>query len=225
MPLQLPAKGKLLPPVDGLIFDDGAHRYRFRGDWLPFSVTGIVSNLSDKAREQIERTREGPDGWEVRGTSIHAILEQHLLGLANDGLTGVMFEERWTKWAEPLLDHWLFRDCTVIAVEYRLCDPIKRVGGSFDFLVRTAQGNTVLGDLKTVSSAAALKSRKPAGAQLGAYCSMLCHWWPTLTIHKCVTLVSAPGECEVKTQAAADCMAEWQEAWERHQMAEQLRGF
>ncbi len=225
MPLLLPAKGQLLPPIDGLSMAKGAHRYCFRGDWLPFSVTGIVSELSEAARKQIERTKDGPDGWEVRGTSIHAILEQHLRGIANDGLTGVVIDERWAKWAEPLLDHWLWRDCTVLAVEMQLCDPVKRVGGSFDFLVRTAQGNTVLGDLKTVSSGAALKSRKPATAQLGAYVSMLATWWPTITIDKCVTLVSAPGECEVKTQEPAACVAAWQEAWERHQAEEQLRGF
>lgn len=225
MPLCLPTKGQLLTPIDGLRMDATAHRYCFRGDWLPFSVTGIVSDLSPAARKQIERTKDGPDGWEIRGASIHAILEQQLLGIASGGLTGVMFEERWAKWAEPLLDHWLFRDCRVLAAEYQLCDPLKRVGGCVDFIVRTAQGQTILGDLKTVSSAAALKSRKPATAQLGAYASMLCHWWPALTIDKCVTLVAAPGECELKVQDTAPCMAAWQEAWERHQAEEKLRGF
>ena len=225
MPLLHPPKGQLLPPIDGLTMAEGAHRYCLRGDWLPFSVTGIVSQLSEAARKQIERTKDGPDGWEVRGTSVHAILEQHLRGIANGGMTGVVIDERWTKWAEPLLDHWLFRDCTVLAAEYQLCDPLKRVGGCVDFIVRTAQGNTVLGDLKTVSSGAALKSRKPAGAQLGAYVSMLATWWPTITIDKCVTLVAAPGECEVKTQEPAACIAAWQEAWEKHQAEEQLRGF
>lgn len=225
MPLRQPIKGQLLPPIDGLTMAEGAHRYCFRGDWLPFSVTGIVSELSPAARKQIERTKDGPDGWEVRGTSIHAILEQHLRGIANSGMTGVVIDEQWAKWAEPLLDHWLWRDCTVLAVEMQLCDPIKRVGGSFDFLVRTAQGNTVLGDLKTVSSGAALKSRKPATAQLGAYTHMMATWWPTIRIDRCVTLVSAPGECEVKVSDPADCVEAWLEAWERHQIAELLRGF
>ena len=74
MSLVLPAKGQLLPPIDGLTMAAGAHRYCFRGDWLPFSVTGIVSDLRPAARKQIERTKDGPDGWELRGTSIHAIL-------------------------------------------------------------------------------------------------------------------------------------------------------
>lgn len=223
--LQLPDAGHLLPPVEGLMFDDRAHRYCFRGDWLPFSVTGVISDLSDAARKQIERTKDGPDGWELRGTTVHGILERHLRGIAAEGLTGVIYEDRWSEWAEPLLDHWLFRDCTVLAIEMALCDPRKRVGGSFDFLVRTAEGQTILGDLKTVSSAAALKARKPATAQLGAYMSMLCCWWPTITIDRCATLVSAPGECELKVQEPACCIAAWQEAWEKHQAEEMLRGF
>jgi hypothetical protein len=222
--LRLPAIG-LLPSIEGLWMEPGAHRYCFRGDWLPFSVTGIVSDLSPKAREQIERTKEGPDGWAIRGSSIHKILERYLLGIASDGLQGVIYDDRWAPWAEPLLDHWLFRDCTVLAVEMALCDPLKRVGGSFDFLVRTAEGQTILGDLKTVTTAAALKSRKPATAQLGAYASMVCWWWPTITIDRCATLVAAPGECELKVQDPAECMAAWQEAWEKHQAAELLRGF
>ena len=216
---------ELLPPIEGLVFDDRAHRYCFRGDWLPFSVTGVISDLSEAARKQIERTKEGPDGWELRGNTVHGILEQHLMGIASGGLQGVIYDDRWSQWAEPLLDHWLFRDCTVLAVEMALCDPLKRVGGSFDFLVCTAEGQTILGDLKTVTTAAALKSRKPATAQLGAYASMLAHWWPTITIDRCATLVAAPGECELKVQEPGDCMAAWQEAWEKHQAAELLRGF
>ena len=147
---------ELLAPIEVLVANEEAHRYCFRGDWLPFSVTGVISDLSEAARKQIARTKEGPDGWELRGNTVHGILEQHLRGIASGGLHGVIYDDRWGPWAEPLLDHWLFRDCQVLAVEYALCDPVKRVGGCVDFLVRTDQGQTILGDLKTVSSAAAL---------------------------------------------------------------------
>jgi hypothetical protein len=223
--LQPPVAGQLLPTIEGLLLEPKTHRYCLRGDWLPFSVTGIVSGLSAKAREQIERTKDGPDGWAIRGSSIHEILERYLLGIASDGLQGVIYDDRWSQWAEPLLDHWLFRDCTVLAVEMALCDPLKRVGGSFDFFVRTAEGQTILGDLKTVTTAAALKSRKSATAQLGAYASMLAHWWPTMTIDRCATLVAAPGECELKVEDTGKCISAWQEAWQKHQAEEMLRGF
>jgi hypothetical protein len=54
---------------------------------------------------------------------------------------------------------------------------------------------------------------------------MMCWWWPTITIDRCATLVAAPGECELKVQEPACCIAAWHEAWERHQTAEMLRGF
>jgi hypothetical protein len=38
-------------------------------------------------------------------------------------------------------------------------------------------------------------------------------------------LVAAPGECELKVEDTGKCMAAWQEAWEKHQAEEQLRGF
>ena len=66
---------------------------------------------------------------------------------------------------------------------------------------------------------------KRQAAQLGCYASALGIWWPTITIDRCATLVSAPGECELKPQEPACCIAAWQEAWERHQAEEQLRGF
>ena len=50
-------------------------------------------------------------------------------------------------------------------------------------------------------------------------------WWPAITIDRCCTLVAAPGECELKPQEPAKCMAAWQEAWEKHQAEEILRGF
>jgi hypothetical protein len=38
-------------------------------------------------------------------------------------------------------------------------------------------------------------------------------------------LVAAPGECELKVEDTGKCMAAWQEAWEKHQAEELLRGF
>jgi len=225
MPLKLPPPGQLLPPIDGLWMDDEAHRYCFHGDWFPFSVTGIVSELSPYARQQIERTKDGPDGWALRGTSVHKILERHLLDIAAGRPQEPLSDDRWREWADPLMGHWLFKDCTVLAVEYQVVDQHKRVAGSFDFLVRTKQGSVVLGDLKTVSSAAGLKNRKPATEQLGAYCSMMASLWPAILVDRCVTLVAAPGECELKVQDAEQCVMAWQEAWERHQAKEQVRGF
>jgi hypothetical protein len=128
----------------------------------------------------------------------------------------------YSEWVEPLLSCWLFRNCKVLAVEYRLSDPIRRVAGCFDFMIETERGTTVLGDLKTVGSALAAKRRKPATAQLGAYRSMLAAHHPLLSVDRCVTVVAGPGCCVVKSSDVNDCIAAWDKAWERFSAEHEL---
>lgn len=212
-PFTQPLPMPLLPPVNGLIMDPVAHRYRDETGWFPFSVTNVISDLTPEARKRIMETKHI---WEPRGNTVHACLEQHLLGEAEAS------PGDYAEWVKPLLSSWLFSNCEVLAVEYKLSDPIKRVAGCFDFLIKTERGTTVLGDLKTVSSAPAAKSRKPAMAQLGAYCSMLATHHPFLYVDRCVTVVAGPGCCEVKSSDVDACVAEWVAAWERHQVEQDL---
>jgi hypothetical protein len=203
----------MLEPIEGLDFYPQWHRYRYQGQWMTRSVTGVLAEeLSPYARRKIEETKHGPDGWEIRGKTIHAALEQHLLGeaAANPGDFG--------DWIDPLLSCWLFQGSETLAVEYTLCDVRKQVAGCFDFLVRTAKGSLVLGDLKTVKNAPAARSRKPAEAQLGAYAAMLIDHHPHLTIDKCVTVVAGPGVCEVKPSDPSECIAKWLDAWDAYQL-------
>lgn len=206
----------LLPPIEGLHFDEAAHRYAWQGQWLPWSSTGIVSDLTPHARKRIDETKHV---WEPRGLAVHACLEHHLLGEA------ALDPGDYREWVEPLLDCWLFQGCEPLGVEYRLVDPRKRVAGSCDFILRTAKGTIVLGDLKTVSSEPAAHSRKTADAQLGSYISMMALHHPYLVINRCVTVVSGPGVTLVKPSEPDACVAAWEEAWVRHQVAQDLLGF
>jgi len=205
------AGASLLPPVEGLEFNKTAHRYCYKGDWLPWSVSSIASPLTGSDLERVMAKKDGPDGWELRGNTIHKALENHLSN------KGVVAEERFYKWIDPLLDCWLFNDCEVLAIEYAVCDPVKRVGGSFDFLLRTAQGTLCLGDLKTVGSIHGVKSRKKADAQLGAYSHMLIDLHG-LRVDKCVTVVSGPGDVAVKHSDPEECHCKWLEAWDTHRL-------
>ena len=98
---------------------------------------------------------------------------------------GSVYDEKWAPWIEPLLNEPLFKGVETLATEYAVCDKIKRIGGSFDFLLRTTDPNdkrVILGDLKTVSSKKGVSSRRPATAQLQAYRSFLAtcitlRWW------------------------------------------------
>lgn len=200
----------LLRPIDGLRFYPEWHRYSLNGQWLAQSVTGVVGHdMPAKTRERIDATRHE---WEPRGNTVHAALEAALLGQEqpDPGAYG--------EWITPLLANPLFKDTEILAVEYRLCDERKSLAGSFDFLLRTARGTVVLGDLKTVGSAPAAKSRKPATEQLGAYLAMLIDHHPTLTIGKCVTVVAGPGVTRVVANEPDECLGAWVDCWDRYQL-------
>ena len=198
-----------LKPIPGLSFHEDIHRYHRDGHgWLAHSVTGVVSDLTPYARAKIESTR---DVWEPRGNAAHAALEAFLLG--QEAPSSGDYESI----IQPLLSYPLWDGCEVIAVEYRLCDKDgrKSLGGSFDFLIRTRKGKTILGDLKTVGSTPAVMSRKPATAQLGAYLACLIDWHPHLLIDKCVTVVAGPARTHAISQEPDECLSAWVDAWDK----------
>ena len=137
----------MLPPIPELHFDEDAHRYQYDGKWLPLSPTQVLSfDMDEEAKQRINETKEGPDGWEIRGNTLHGCLEQFLLGAAE------LDPKQFGEWWEPLRNCWLWEDVKIMGVELRMTDK-KRIGGSCDFLIKQKDGTVVLGDLKTVSSA------------------------------------------------------------------------
>jgi hypothetical protein len=211
---------QLLDPVPGLEFYELQHKYRLDGEWLPYNVSTVLSwDMPAAQRAAIERTKEGPDGWEIRGRTVHRSLQRHLLGEPD------IVDSRWTPWIEPLLDQPLFKGVEVLAVEYPICDKIKRVGGSLDFLLLkrgpnsfgpiSSEDRVILGDLKTVSSRKAVSSRRPATAQLQAYHSFLCSTH-RLSITDMVTVVCGPDKTVVR-ESDPNGYEEWLDAWGRFQ--------
>jgi hypothetical protein len=202
----------MLKSLPQLHFDEHKHRYAYRGTWLQNSVTRVIDDLDDAARAQIAATKDGPDGWAARGNSVHAALENFLLYKAGETKDGIVMDEKWSEWIDPMLDHWLWDGCIVEAVELRLCDPKKSLGGSLDFIISDKDGNRVLGDLKTVKTAKAADLRKPADKQLGGYLQMLLDSH-RFYVDKCVTLIASPGKTVIKTSKPDDCLAAWLDAW------------
>ena len=200
----------MLEPIPDLVFyPDPLHRYMYKGDWLARSVTAVLSHdMSAATRARIDATKHE---WEPRGNTCHAALEAALLGhTAPD-------PGDYSEWITPLLAHPLFKDSEVLAVEYRLVDQRKSLAGSFDCLLRSAKGKTLLCDLKTVSSKPAAASRKPADAQLGAYAAMLIDHHK-LNIDACLTVVAGPGITTVKTSDPSACISQWLDAWDFYQL-------
>tara|TARA_R100001510_G_scaffold19318_1_gene16819 strand:- start:2502 stop:3038 length:537 start_codon:yes stop_codon:yes gene_type:complete len=175
----------------------------------------LSAELDPDALANIMRYKDGPTGWAARGEQAHNALESYLKG------EPIEFSERWTDWVDPILDCELFKNAKVIATEYRLCDAKKSMGGSFDFLLKTATGEIVLGDLKTVSSKSRARSRGPATEQLGAYLSMLIDHHPSIHVNKCITVVSGPNICKVIRQNPEDCIDPWLDSWDRYQFQQE----
>lgn len=201
-----------LPPIEGLEFFDDLHRYRYNGRWLPFSVSRIASPSDPAAERRFEQTRHI---WEPRGNAVHQYCETLLKG-------GILWKDEFKDWTDELDDCWLLTESEAVAVEYRLCDARKGVGGSFDFLVRTSNDKLVLGDLKTVGSDKAVSQRQPAKAQLGGYLAMLIDHHPRLSIDSCYTLVSGPGRYRLIKSDPDECLMEWLGAWDAFKLAQDL---
>ena len=126
------------------------------------SVSEVCSDeLTPFAEQRIEETKFGPDGWLLRGQTIHRCWEANLLNQP------FVHEDRWDAWLDPLFDEPLFKGSETLATEFRLVDRYNNVAGSFDFLVSSDAG-VPLGDLKTVRSRTAGSGRKPATKQLEA---------------------------------------------------------
>ena len=205
---------QLLQPIEGLTFDEKSHRYRFKGRWLHTSPTGVLSVGQDaNAKKRIEETRHI---WEPRGNTCHLWLHHFLTGAAELDVGD------YADWITPLKECWLFKGATTLASELTLVDEKRNMGGSVDFIIKTARSGAVtIGDLKTVNSVDALKRRKPATEQLGAYIRMVNqHYGMSCIIEKAVTVVAAPGECKVITSDVDACSVAWEDAWlkyEQHQ--------
>ena len=199
----------LLDPIPGLLFDEQRHRYAYNGQWMTRSVTQVLQGELDPVT--IKRFEQTKHIWAPRGSAVHKALEERLLD------QGSIYSQEYAEWIDPLLDHPLWEGAEVLAVEYCVVDPKKSLAGSFDFLMRTARGTLVLGDLKTVGSANGVASRKPAEAQLGGYLHMLCLHHPEMLVERCLTVVAGPGETDIKVSQPQDCLDAWSDAWERHE--------
>ena len=200
----------LLAPIAQLDFFEDQHRDRWRGEWVLDNVSDVLSDdLTPFAKAQIEKYRGGPDGWEIRGRTLHRSLDRYLRGEVD------MHDDKWSDWIDPLLGDDLFKGIETLATEYRVVDRYNSVAGSFDFLISSDAGVT-LGDLKTVSSRKAVSGRKAATCQLGAYAKMLQMWHPSISVTQCVTVVSGPERCKVIAQDPQDCIDAWEEAFGRY---------
>lgn len=190
----------MLAPVKDLEFFPDSHRYRFRGDWIKYSITQVVSDKSDAQLAQIMRTKHV---WEPRGNSVHAALENFLL----DAHPGDMGD--YAEWIEPLVSHRMWDRWEPAAVEMRLVDPRHSIAGSLDCILRNKDdGRHVLADLKTLGSSHA--KTRDISPQLGGYLNLADQCAPHFPdITRCIGIWARPGAVELTTYETQDCITNY----------------
>ena len=215
--------------------DEERHQYVNieTGQWLSYSTTGVCNELTEEAKENIEKYRFM---WQPRGEKVHECLAEKMLG------SGEIDVDEYGAWVEPLLQHELFTHFQPMAVEHMMSIPDKSVGGQLDLLgydTKTKQIRLI--DLKTKGKYSYdIKKRFKDGMihledldmywkepystdkQLGCYVEMLKLNYD-LVPDICNTIWAYEGRCILNNdQPTERCLTAWQEAWEKFEAKQEL---
>jgi len=231
---------QLLKPLP-ICRDEETHKYlnKETNEWLAYSTTEVCNELTEEAKENIERYRYI---WQPRGEKVHECLAESMLG--NSSIDMGDYEEI----VAPLLDHWLFANFEPLAIEHMMSIPDKSVGGQLDLLgydydKLTGQKTLRLIDLKTkgnTKSGFYKRENDKLGRlwvkeidkywqepystdkQLGCYLEMLKLNYGIVP-DVCNTLWAYPGFSILgHSQPVERCQAAWQEAWENFEAKQEL---
>ena len=186
-------------------FDEDQHSYLWKptNEVMCHSISEVVKPMSEQQRKWLE---DHPY-YAERGSSVHLSLEEFHLGHPFTDL------ETYSAWTDKLLHASWWDDVEeVIAIEHRLADPKRSIGGSFDGLVRR-RGATCLYDLKTKEEETSRRD-KPL-AQLGAYSEMLALHYRDLPDEVWV-IWSYQGGVDFEQLDLQKCLDAWEGAWVKH---------
>jgi len=190
----------LLQPLDDLEFFPDIHRYRYRGNWMRYSISRIAQPSTPEQQARFEETRHI---WQPRGNHVHTAAEALLLGLEPEA-------GDYGAWIDALKSCWLLDGAETMATELGIVIPHHEVAGTFDGLIRTADGGITLLDFKTVQTEKSVDTRKPATAQLGGYLHGLNINYPSIEVDKCCTVVIGPGRSRVISEDPDTCYMAWE---------------
>ena len=231
-----------LNPIPGLKRDDPSHTYNLAGAPFPISITGVLRiQKSDLAMARIQATQAI---WAPRGNSTHRALELSLRlrfdpllqsGRSSDrpeviALVSELSHLRqgdYAEWINPLLDHPIWSEVTVIASERATCCTRRGIAGTFDtaFLHPALEPSPdrpawvtgparVLADLKTLGSATT--HTYSVAAQLGGYAACEAthgHWYDYG-----MGIWARPGSATLgPLLSRRECLIDWAAAWTRYQ--------
>ena len=199
----------MLDPLP-IAFDEPSHTYVWEptGETMLWSISGVVKPLSPEQRAWLEKNHFYAD----RGTAIHKSLEEFLSGQQITDL------ETYSDWTDHLLHNSWWDDIEILALEHRLADPARSIGGSFDGLIKK-DGKTCIFDLKT-KQAENSRREKPL-AQLGAYSQMLEQHYKLLPDEAWVVW-SYQGGVDFEQLDVMQCLDRWAGAWLKHEARQEF---
>ena len=191
-------------------FDEELHQYTWSptGETMLWSISGVVKPLSPEQRAYLEKNSH----YAERGTAIHKTLEEFLSG---QQLTDL---ETYHEWTDRLIHNSWWDDIEILALEHRLADPKRSIGGSFDGLIRKDEKVCIF-DLKTKQHESS-RREKPL-AQLGAYSQMLEQHYKLLPDEAWVVW-SYPGGVDFERLDVMQCLDSWAGAWLKHEAKQEF---
>lgn len=200
----------MLDPLP-IAFNEERHEYTWEptNEVMLWSISGVVKPLSPEQREWLEKNSQ----YAERGTAIHKSLEEYLSGQQVTDL------ESYSDWTDHLLHHSWWDEIEILALEHRLADPKRSIGGSFDGLIRK-NGKTCLFDLKT--KVAENSKREKPYAQLGAYSELLSLHYRDHEPDEAWVIWSYPGGVDFEQLDLQQCRDSWEGAWIKHEARQEL---
>lgn len=199
-----------IDPIPELEFFDGPHAYRYKGNWIPYSVTQVCKGNDSYFKDTLALPENDPKRIRLekalhRGTTVHDALERWNRGES-------VPEHPFSDWTapcvrDPFWDRW---KCVPGGVELSLIDPRYRIAGRCDLIVQNQEtGELALADYKTQSN----RDSKPYNIrpQLGAYCNLCDQHSNTakLSINKCFAIWVRPGNTVFQPLDGTECITEY----------------
>ena len=200
----------MLSPLP-ISFNEARHEYTWEptGEQMLWSISGVVKPLSPEQREWLDKNSQ----YSERGTAIHLSLEEFLRGQQVTDL------ETYSDWTDHLIHNSWWDDIEILALEHRLADPKRSIGGSFDGLIKK-DGKVLIYDLKT--KVAENSKREKPFAQLGAYAELLSLHYRDHEPDEVWVIWSFPGGASFEQLDLQQCRDSWESAWARHELRQEL---
>jgi hypothetical protein len=206
------AASDMLKPLDDLEFHSDIHRYRYRGNWLRYSVSRIAQPTTPEQRMRLKKRAMFGNLAAIMYTQQP---KHYYLAL---NLSKVIMSHGLMRYAVA----GLLQGAETMATELGVVIPHHEVAGTFDGLIKTSDGAVVLLDFKTVQTDKAVDTRKPATAQLGGYLHGLNINRPMIDVDKCCTVVVGPGRSKVISEDPDLCFAAWEDKLSIHKIMTEL---